>query len=74
MAVGRTATAVCGALQAWGNALLKPLAAVDRVAPGVFPQNVVLIPREGRFLIEEMCAVCSPRALIYVSCYRNTYS
>lgn len=74
MAMGRAATAVRGALQAWGSALLKPLAAVDKVAPGVFPQTVVLIPREGRFLIEEMRTVCSPLAVIYVSCYWNTYS
>lgn len=41
---------------AWGfiNMLLKPIAAVDKVAAGVFLQTVWLIPGEGRFLIEEL--------------------
>lgn len=44
---------------AWGKALLQSFA-TDKVAPGVFPPTVCFIPREGRFLIEEMRAVCSP--------------
>lgn len=58
---------------AWGKALLQSFA-TDKVAPGVFPPTVCFIPREGRFLIEEMRAVCSPWALIYGSCCWNTYS